>query len=81
VNITTALITFTAFLLASEIARCWCGTAAVWCIFGGGVAENLSVFLVLVALGLGSQRGRAAGRHGAVVCVAVYLCILKGVEQ
>jgi drug/metabolite transporter, DME family len=54
VNITTALVAFTAFLLASgnRQAFIWKGRGMVY-FMGAGIAENLSVFLVLVAMSLG----------------------------
>ena len=54
VNISTALVTFTAFLLASGNRQVllWRGRGLLHFV-GAGIAENLSVFLVLVALGLG----------------------------
>jgi uncharacterized membrane protein len=54
VNITTALIVFTTFLLASGQRRAltWHGRSVAYFV-GAGVAENVSVYLVLVALSLG----------------------------
>lgn len=54
VNITTALLTFTAFLLASgnRQALVWKGHSLVYFV-GAGIAENLGVFLVLVAMSFG----------------------------
>ena len=54
-NVTTALIAFTAFLLASGQAsamRCR-GRSLVYFV-AAGVAENIGVFLVIVALSIGS---------------------------
>jgi len=54
VNITTALVTFTAFLLASGNRQALTSKAPGTVYFiGAGIAENLSVFLVLVAMSLG----------------------------
>jgi drug/metabolite transporter, DME family len=54
VNITTALIAFSAFLLFSgqRKAMVWKGPGVLYFV-GAGIAENASVFLVLVALSLG----------------------------
>ena len=54
-NVTMAFVAFTLFLLASgqlEATRCR-GRSLVYFV-GAGLAENLGVFLVLVALGLGA---------------------------
>jgi uncharacterized membrane protein len=55
INVTTAWIAFTAYLLASGNLRTLvaCNGKSVWYFVGAGVAENLGVFLVLVALSLG----------------------------
>lgn len=55
VNVTAALVAFTAFLLASgqRGAMACRGRSLAWFI-AAGVAENLSVFLIVVALGLGT---------------------------
>ena len=83
VNITTALITFMAFLLASGNRQVlvWHGRGLVYFV-GAGIAENLSVFLVLVALGLGevSVVTPLAGTAPLFVLPFTRL-FLKGVEQ
>jgi DME family drug/metabolite transporter len=54
VNITTALVAFTAFLLASgKHHTLVCQGRGLVYFVGAGIAENLSVFLILVALSLG----------------------------
>jgi drug/metabolite transporter, DME family len=82
-NITTALITFTAFLLASGNRQVlvWRGRGLRYFV-GAGIAENLSVFLVLVALGLGevSLVAPLAGTAPRFVLPFTPL-FLKGVEQ
>jgi len=55
VNVTAALIAFTAFLLASRQTRAMaCRRQSVVYFVAAGVAENLSVLLVIVALAIGS---------------------------
>ena len=54
-NVTTAFVTFTTFLLASRqwgVMRCR-GRSLIYFV-AAGIAENLGVFLVLVALGWGA---------------------------
>ena len=55
VNVTAALVAFAAFLLASgqRGAMACRGRSLAWFV-AAGVAENLSVFLIVVALGLGT---------------------------
>ena len=83
VNITTALITFTAFLLASGNRQVlvWHGRGLVYFV-GAGIAENLSVFLVLVALGLGEVSVVTPLAGTAPLFVLPFTSLfLKGVEQ
>jgi len=83
VNITTALVTFTAFLLASGNRQVlvWHGRGLVYFV-GAGIAENLSVFLVLVALGLGEVSVVAPLAGTAPLFVLPFTSLfLKGVEQ
>jgi DME family drug/metabolite transporter len=55
INVTTALMVFTAFLIASSDRRgLACDAQSVGYFVGAGLAENLSVFLTVVALGLGT---------------------------
>jgi DME family drug/metabolite transporter len=82
VNITTALVTFSAFLLASgnRQALMWKGRGTIYFV-GAGVAENLSVFLVLVALGLGEVSVVAPLAGTAPLFVLPFTSVfLKGVE-
>ena len=83
VNITTALVTFTAFLLASGNRQvlAWRGRGLGYFV-GAGIAENLSVFLVLVALGLGEVSVVAPLAGTAPLFVLPFTSLLlKGVEQ
>jgi DME family drug/metabolite transporter len=83
VNITTALVTFTAFLLASgkrQTLRCQ-GRSLVYFV-GAGIAENLSVFLVLVALSLGEVSVVTPLAGTAPLFVLPFTSLfLKGVEK
>jgi DME family drug/metabolite transporter len=82
VNITTALVTFTAFLLASgnRQALVWKGRGTVYFV-GAGIAENLSVFLVLVAMSLGEVSVVAPLAGTAPLFVLPFTSVfLKGVE-
>jgi DME family drug/metabolite transporter len=83
VNITTALVTFTAFLLASGNRQVlvWRGRGLAYFV-GAGIAENLSVFLVLVALGLGEVSVVAPLAGTAPLFVLPFTSLfLKGVER
>jgi uncharacterized membrane protein len=83
VNITAALIAFTTFLFASGQRRslAWNGRGVLYFV-GAGIAENASVFLVLVALSLGdvSVVTPLAGTAPLFVLLLTSL-FLKGVEQ
>jgi DME family drug/metabolite transporter len=82
-NITTALITFTAFLLASGNRQVlvWHGSGVVYFV-GAGIAENLNVFRVLVALGMGEVSMVAPLVGTAPPFVLPFTSrFLKGVEQ
>ena len=53
-NITAAMVASTAFVFASGHRRALvCDRASLFYLIGGGVAENTSVLLVIIALGLG----------------------------
>jgi drug/metabolite transporter, DME family len=83
VNITTALIMFTAFLLASGNRQVlvWRGRGLMYFV-GAGIAENLSVFLVLVALGLGEVSVVTPLAGTAPLFVLPFTSLfLKGVER
>jgi drug/metabolite transporter (DMT)-like permease len=83
VNITTALIVFTAFLLASGQRHTLAsdGRSALYFV-AAGIAENASVFLVLVALSLGdvSVVTPLAGTAPLFVLILTFL-FLQGVER
>ena len=83
VNITTALIVFTTFLLASGQRHtvAWHGRSVTYFV-GAGVAENLSVYLVLVALSLG-EVSVVTPLAGTAPLFVLLLTIpfLKGVER
>jgi drug/metabolite transporter (DMT)-like permease len=83
VNITTALIAFTAFLLASGNRQVLTFRGQGLAVFvGAGIAENLSVFLVLVALSFGdvSVVTPLAGTAPLFVLPFTWL-FLRGVER
>ena len=83
VNITTALIAFTAFLFASGNRQVlvWHGRGLVYFV-GAGIAENLSVFLVLVALSLGEVSVVSPLAGTAPLFVLPFTTLfLKGVER
>jgi len=82
VNITTALITFMAFLLASGNRQgfIWERRGMVYFV-GAGIAENLSVFLVLVAMSLGEVSVVAPLAGTAPLFVLPFTSLfLQGVE-
>ena len=55
INVTTALVVFSAFLLLSGKRRAMlCSGRSLWYFIMAGVAENAGVFMTLVALGLGT---------------------------
>jgi uncharacterized membrane protein len=83
VNITTALVTFTIFLLVSgnRQALVWHGRGVVYFV-GAGVAENLGVFLILVALSLGEVSVVTPLAGTAPLFVLPFTSLfLKGVEK
>jgi uncharacterized membrane protein len=54
-NVTAAFVAFTAFLLVTgQVGAFRCRGRSLAYFVGAGIAENLSVFMVLVALGLGT---------------------------
>jgi drug/metabolite transporter, DME family len=83
VNITTALVTFAAFLLASGNRQALlCRGGGMMYFVGAGVAENLSVFLVLVALSLGEVSVVTPLAGTAPLFVLPFTSVfLKGVEK
>jgi uncharacterized membrane protein len=83
VNITTALVTFTAFLVASGKRPTLMsqGRGLVYFV-GAGIAENLSVLLVLVALSLGEVSVVTPLAGTAPLFVLPFTSLfLKGIEK
>lgn len=83
VNITTALITFTTYLLVSgHRGAMVCHGRSLGYFIGAGAAENAGVFLLLVALGLGkvSIVTPLAGTAPLFVLPMTFF-FLKGVEK
>jgi uncharacterized membrane protein len=82
VNITTALVTFTTILLASGNRQMlvWHGRGVLYFV-GAGIAENLGVFLVLVALSLGEVSVVTPLAGTAPLFVLPFVAVfLKGIE-
>ena len=82
VNVTAALVAFTAFLLASgQRAAMGCRGASLACFIAAGVTENLSVFLTVVALNLGAVSVVAPLSAVAPIFVLLLsLAFLRGLE-
>lgn len=82
VNVTAALIAFTAFLVASgQTAAMACGRRSVGYFVLAGVAENLAVFLVVAALSVGSVSVVAPLSSVSPVFVLVLsFFFLRGIE-
>jgi uncharacterized membrane protein len=83
INVTTALIAFTAYLVASgNLHTLACKGKSFWYFVGAGVAENVGVFCVLVALGLGqvSVVTPLNGTAPLFVLILTFVC-LRGVEM
>jgi drug/metabolite transporter (DMT)-like permease len=83
INVTTAFIAFTAYLIASGNLRTLaCNGKSLWYFVGAGFTENLGVFLVLVALSLGqvSVVTPLNGTAPLFVLVLSWFC-LRGVDQ
>ncbi|HXD96391.1 MAG TPA: DMT family transporter [Candidatus Acidoferrum sp.] len=82
VNVTTALVAFTAFLLATgqrEAMACR-GRSLIYFI-AAGVAENVSVFLVVVALSMGAVSVVAPLQNVTPIFVLfLSLLFLRGIE-
>ena len=82
VNVTTAFVTFTAFLIATGQggAMACRGRSLVYFIVAG-VFENVSVFLVVVALGMGAVSVVAPLQNVTPVFVLFFsLVFLRGIE-
>jgi DME family drug/metabolite transporter len=83
INVTTAFIVFTAYLMVTGNLRIVvCDGKSLWYFLVAGVAENVGVLLVLVALGLGqvSVVTPLNGTAPLFVLVLTFM-FLKGVER
>jgi DME family drug/metabolite transporter len=83
VNMTTALIVFTAFLAVSGNAQAMrCQGRSLWYFIAAGVTENAGVCLLMVALSLGqvSVVAPLAGTAPLFVLPMIYL-FLRGIES
>jgi DME family drug/metabolite transporter len=83
VNVSTALVVFTAFLLASGQARVMrCSGRSLFYFVVAGLAENLSVFLVILALSMGAVSVVAPLTNVAPIFVLLLSAIfLRGIEM
>lgn len=82
VNVTTALVVFTGFLLASGQSRAMvCRGPSLVYFLAAGVTENLGVFLVVLALSLGTVSVVAPLTNATPLFVIVFsLLFLRGIE-
>jgi uncharacterized membrane protein len=82
VNVTTALVVFTGFLVASGQSRAMvCRGPSLAYFVAAGVAENLGVFLVVLALSLGTVSVVAPLTNATPLFVIVFsLLFLRGIE-
>ena len=82
VNVTTALVVFTGFLLASGQGRAMvCRGPSLVYFLAAGVTENLGVFLVVLALSLGTVSVVAPLTNVTPLFVIVFsLLFLRGIE-
>jgi uncharacterized membrane protein len=82
VNVTTALVAFTAFLVASGRGGAMvCRGRSLVYFVAAGVAENVSVFLVVVALGMGAVSVVAPLQNVTPIFVLfLSVVFLRGVE-
>jgi uncharacterized membrane protein len=83
INVSTALVAFTAFLLASgQRGAMACRGRALAYFVVAGVAENAAVFLNVVALGLGTV-SVVAPLYGSAPIFVLFLSFffLRGVEM
>jgi uncharacterized membrane protein len=82
VNVSTALVVFTAFLLASGQAGAMrCSGRSLLYFVVAGLAENLSVFLVILALSMGAVSVVAPLTNVAPIFVLLLSAIfLRGIE-
>lgn len=82
VNVTTALVVFTGFLLASGQSRAMvCRGPSLVYFLAAGVTENLGVFLVVLALSLGTVSVVAPLTNATPLFVIAFsLLFLRGIE-
>ena len=82
VNVTTALVAFTGFLVASGQSRAMlCQGRSLIHFLAAGVTENLSVFLVILALSLGTVTVVAPLTNATPIFVIILsLMFLRGIE-
>jgi len=82
VNVTTALVAFTGFLLASGQARTMaCGGRSLGYFVAAGVAENSGVFLLVLALSLGTVTVVAPLTNVTPLFVIIFsIFFLRGIE-
>ena len=82
VNVTTALVAFTAFLLASGQCRAMvCRGRSLVIFIAAGVAENLAVLLIVVALSLGTVSVVAPlANVSPIFVLGLSLVFLRGIE-
>lgn len=82
VNVTTALVAFTGFLVASgQGAAIACRGRSLVYFIAAGVAENVSVFLVVVALGMGAVSVVAPLQNVTPIFVLfLSVVFLRGIE-
>jgi drug/metabolite transporter, DME family len=83
VNVTTALVAFTGYLLASgQAGAMGCRGASLAYFVAAGVAENAGVFLVVLALSLGTVSVVAPLTNVTPLFVIVFsLLFLRGIES
>ena len=82
VNVTTALVVFTGFLIASGQSRAMvCRGPSLIYFLAAGVAENMGVFLVVLALSIGTVSVVAPLTNVTPLFVIVFsLLFLRGIE-
>jgi drug/metabolite transporter, DME family len=82
VNVTTALVAFTGFLVASgQGGAMACGGRSLVYFIAAGIAENVSVFLVVVALSMGAVSVVAPLQNVTPIFVLLLSVIfLRGIE-
>jgi uncharacterized membrane protein len=83
VNVSTALVAFTAFLvLAGHLRRLWCPGRSLAYFVAAGVAENAGVLLSVIALSIGTVSVVAPlSGSGPLFVLALSFLFLRGVER